>query len=117
MVIIAFAPLPRGGRNRETAKQGRARTRIRNQRTRALSVCRLHEAALSVQEGPAVAMTTPTLAAVTRAAGEGPRVAGIDGHCASAYEADSCRGDSVCSPNEDEAPLRCPRGRATLIAA
>jgi len=45
---------------------------------------------------------------VTRAAGEGPRAAGIDGHCESAWEADSCRGDSVCSTNEAEAPLRRP---------
>src|SRR5436190_13622894 len=58
---------------------------------------------------------------VTRAAGEGPRFAGIDGKCESSYEADSRRNDSRRRPNEAEAlrrpwaptlaasPLRFPR--------
>src|SRR5437867_7757200 len=39
--------------------------------------------------------SSPTLAAVTRAAGEGPREAGIDGQCESAHEADCCCSDSL----------------------
>src|SRR5437868_4407252 len=46
---------------------------------------------------------TPTLAAVTRAAGEGPRGAGIDGKCESSLEADCRCSDFVCEPKEAEA--------------
>ena len=61
-------------------------------------------------------MTAPTLTAfaapegeqasrgvVTRAAGEGPREAGIDGDCESSHEADSRRGDSRLGSKEAEA--------------
>src|SRR5947207_11580134 len=44
--------------------------------------------------------------AVTRAAGEGPRNAGIDGQCESAHEADSRRNDSVRRSKEAEAHWR-----------
>ena len=43
---------------------------------------------------------------VTRAAGEGPRDAGIDGQCESAHEADSCGNESVRRSKEAEA-RRC----------
>ena len=44
-----------------------------------------------------------SLGAATRAAGEGPRAAGIDGQCESAPEADAQRADSVQWANEAEA--------------
>jgi len=62
-------------------------------------------------------MKLPRLRLVTRAPGEGPRVAGIDGKCESSHEADTYRSDSVCSSNEAEAPLRCPQGGSTRALA
>ena len=64
-------------------------------------------------------MTAPTLTAfaapegeqasrgvVTRAAGEGPREAGIDGDCESSHEADSRRNDSLGTSKEADARRR-----------
>src|SRR6266513_1124714 len=44
--------------------------------------------------------------AVTRAAGEGPRKAGIDGQCESSHEADCCCNDSRRRSKEAGAPRR-----------
>src|SRR5437016_3055081 len=49
---------------------------------------------------------------VTRAAGEGPRGAGIDGQCESSREADSRRNDSHDESKEAEAVRRSPRTSA-----
>src|SRR5436190_8706807 len=54
-------------------------------------------------------MLDPHAAAVTRAAREGPRVAGIDGQCESAHEADCCCRDSPRDFKEAEAATLFPR--------
>src|SRR5438105_3278673 len=47
--------------------------------------------------------------AVTRAAGEGPRDAGIDGQCESSHEVEACRNDSRRRSREAEARRRSSR--------
>src|SRR5947208_2414848 len=55
-------------------------------------------------------MMDPHAAAVTRAADEGPRMAGIGGQCESSQEADCCCGDSPCNFKEAEAAALPPEG-------
>ena len=57
---------------------------------------------------PCGAHGAPTLAAVTRAAGEGPHVVGIDGQCESSHEADCCGNDSSRKPKEAEVAAALP---------
>src|SRR5437660_6316882 len=59
------------------------------------------------------------LGVVTRAAGEGPRSAGIDGQCESAHEADSRRDESVRGSKEAGAgrPPQDLRGQAQQLRA